>query len=399
MESIRRRPTRSNTVRHYSTSTTPEPYSEEPGAEPGIDTQREDAPSKFAHMKAECQITLVDFSQDRIEQHELDNRAFLEFIARPRPSWVECRWMNINAISFDVIRALQKEHNLHSLAIEDLVQSRSRTKADWYSDHAFMLLTLQKLVRLTPAQIAAETKRPSFSQRAATGSGTDASSLEKQASSNGSLDHKISGFVANHDLQHIEQAGTNFKTLQRYRDSGTIERAMYMERHSALTKRGFAVSVEQVSIFLTKDNTVISFFENSADDIEGPILRRLNSQETILRQSCDASMMVQAVIDAVIDLAIPVISVYEDVMADLELDVLTDPDLQHSKMLYILSSELSLLKNSIQPIASLISALRDHKSEASVPASTTTSEPPSSTLSSTTDPTPSTHHARRRPLP
>lgn len=138
VETLRRRPTRHNTVRQYSTSPTRrQALWEEPGAEPGIDTQKEDAVLRFQHLQAECQITVVDFSEDRIEQHELDNRAFLDFLARPRPDWVACRWINVNGISFDVIRALQKEKNLHRLAIEDLMQPRSRTKADWYSDHAF----------------------------------------------------------------------------------------------------------------------------------------------------------------------------------------------------------------------------------------------------------------------
>ncbi|KAK3066066.1 hypothetical protein LTS18_002063, partial [Coniosporium uncinatum] len=127
--------------------------------------------------------------------------------------------------------------------------------------------------------------------------------------------------------------------------------------------KGLAVSVEQVSIFLTSDNTVISFFEQSADDIEEPILARLNSSDTILRRSCDASMIVQAIIDAIIDLAIPVTHAYEDVINDLELEVLNDPVIEHTRSLYILSSELSALRNTMAPITSLIGALRDHKSD------------------------------------
>lgn len=116
-----------------------------------------------------------------------------------------------------------------------------------------------------------------------------------------------------------------YRTLQRYRRTANPERALFMERNSALTKKHLAVSVEQVSIFHTENNTVISLFEHSADDIEEPILKRLESQETILRRSAEGSMMLQAVIDAIIDLAIPVTAAYEDVMGELELDVLTDP--------------------------------------------------------------------------
>jgi Mg2+ and Co2+ transporter CorA len=153
------------------------------------------------------------------------------------------------------------------------------------------------------------------------------------------------------------------RTLQRYFGGPNKERIEYMEQNSALASRELAVSVEQVSVFLTDDNTVICFFENSADDIEPPILKRLASTETILRQSCDASMLVQAILDAVVDLALPVVTAYQDAIAELELDVLTSPDIKHTTSLYILTSEVSLLRMTVQPISNLLNALRDHKTE------------------------------------
>jgi len=154
---------------------------------------------------------------------------------------------------------------------------------------------------------------------------------------------------------------SSFRTLQRFRRNANPERALFMERNSSLTKKGLVVSVEQVSIFLTKNNTVISFFERSADDIEEPILKRLESSDTILRRCADSSMILQAIIDAIVDLATPVMAAYEDVMGELELDVLTDPSVERSRSLYILSSELSLLRSYMQPITNVISALRDHR--------------------------------------
>ena len=138
-----------------------------------------------------------------------------------------------------------------------------------------------------------------------------------------------------------------------------------MEEHSALASRKLAVVAEQVSIFLTSDNTVIAFFENSADDVEVPILTRLNSPSTILRQSCDASMISQAIIDVIIDMAIPVQAAYSDVIGDIEMDVLSRPNLQQSKDLYMIASEINKMRSFIQPIVSIINAMRDHKSVAS----------------------------------
>jgi Mg2+ and Co2+ transporter CorA len=162
---------------------------------------------------------------------------------------------------------------------------------------------------------------------------------------------------------HSQVPAAQLRTLQRYRGGPNIDRVLYLEEHSALMSKHLTVSVEQVCIFLCADNTVISFFEHSANEIESFILKRLNSEDTILRRSADGSMIVQAIIDAIIDLAIPVVAAYEDAMGELELEVLDDPEIHHSQSLYMLTSELSILRNTIQPIISLINALRDHKSD------------------------------------
>lgn len=150
------------------------------------------------------------------------------------------------------------------------------------------------------------------------------------------------------------------RSLQRFRASPNEARSDFMESHSSLAPKGLAVSAEQVSVFLNSDNSVISFFELSAEDVERPIVKRLSTSGTVLRQSCDASMMVQAIIDAIIDLAVPLTSVYSDVIGDLELDVLTSPSVKHSRSLYIIISEINKMLSFLGPIDSLISVLRDH---------------------------------------
>lgn len=159
-----------------------------------------------------------------------------------------------------------------------------------------------------------------------------------------------------------------------------------MKKRSMLTKYGLTVAVEQVSIFLCSDNTVISFFERSADDIEHPIVDRLKAPGTILRRTSDASMVVHAIIDGIADLAMPIIAAYEDAIAELEMDILTDPKIEHSQALYvlflfsdiscqncidiptryILMSELALLRSQVQPTTLLVKALRDHSPRSSI---------------------------------
>jgi hypothetical protein len=132
---LRRRPTRSNTVHHYETPI--HPLWDQPGAEPGVDTKKDDDLGNYYHLQQECEITVVDFSDERVEKTYLGNADLADFLKQPKEEWAQCRWISVNGLSWDVIRVLGNYKNLHRLAIEDLMNTRGRTKADWYSDQAF----------------------------------------------------------------------------------------------------------------------------------------------------------------------------------------------------------------------------------------------------------------------
>ena len=137
-ESVRqRRINRSNTAKTYRPERRGQAW--QPGQEPGIDTS---APPEYSSTTAPkfnepCQITLVDFSQDNMQQTELNNAELVSFMSKPRPDWALCRWINVNGLSWDVVKLLGNHYGLHRLAIEDLLNPRNRTKADWYTDHTY----------------------------------------------------------------------------------------------------------------------------------------------------------------------------------------------------------------------------------------------------------------------
>lgn len=374
---LRHRITRSNTVHHYQNPTRSHIEYQEPGAEPGVDTSKDADPPQYVGLHEECQITVVDFSDERVDKIYLENGDLEAFLAEPKAEWVQCRWINVNGLSWDVIKVLGSHKRLHSLAIEDLLNTRGRTKADWYSDQAFLLLTLSKLVR-TPDDDSSdsesddEPRKQSHSRKRKSSKtfgdrvkGLFGKKDRELNNAHRQWDYQEKGYHMNESQQsHIRSPGqhaSQIRTLQRFRGGPNLDRTLYMEQHSTLASRKLAVSVEQVCMFLCADNTIISFFEHSAPEVEEPILKRLNTKDTVLRRSGDCTMIAQAIIDAIIDLAIPVVAAYEDAMGELELDVLRDPDITHSQSLYILTSEIAILRNTIQPIISLINALRDHK--------------------------------------
>lgn len=405
-DTSKRRRRRSNTARSYRPEGVAHESTWQPGTEPGIDPTKPLPPysSEWASnvpgdLQRHCEITVVDFSEKEMRQYELDNDTIEQFLSRDREPWVQCRWINVNGLSWDVIKIIGKHKGLHRLAIEDVVHTTNRIKADWYSDHAFIALTLQKLVNIEQESSHSEDKdeprgawvpkRRKNSVASDLSSGTmkrpakrhviwealkdifgskrpSVRHEHKKTSVDSSIRPDFSSPLSKQASQFGNVAPATQATarsLQRYRGGQNEGRIDFMERHAALASRGLSVTLEQVSIFLHADNTVISFFETSADDIKAPIVRRLSSPETILRQSCDASMLLQAIIDGIIDLAIPVTMAYQDAIGDLELEVLTDPDIDQSKSLYILTSEIAVLRNSMQPMVAVINVLRDHRSQ------------------------------------
>jgi hypothetical protein len=106
-----------------------------PGAEPGLDPAKSDGGhASMLALTAPCDVTVVDFcTRDFAIQH-LDNNNLTPFLDIPPPDWSTCRWINVNGLSWDVIKALGAHKKLHSLAIEDIMNPRSRTKVDWYAN-------------------------------------------------------------------------------------------------------------------------------------------------------------------------------------------------------------------------------------------------------------------------
>ena len=114
----------------------------QPGQEPGI------AASAIKGPKQHCDISIVDISQDNISVHPLDNDSLEDFLNIAPEKWVQCRWININGISSDVIQILAHHKRFHRLAIEDMMNSHNRTKADWYANQTYGWYLLSCIQRI-----------------------------------------------------------------------------------------------------------------------------------------------------------------------------------------------------------------------------------------------------------
>lgn len=135
-----------------------------------------------------------------------------------------------------------------------------------------------------------------------------------------------------------------------------LRRAALQNMHISGTSNSYEITLEQVSLFMVGD-TVISFVEKSAPEIYGPLENRLKSRETILRRSSDPSILIQAILDASVDLFKPIMDAYRTRLNKLQIQSLQRPNLEHTRALHAFMTDLTILRAPMSSIASTLAGL------------------------------------------
>jgi hypothetical protein len=142
------------------------------GAEPGVDPRRIAAEATYRDMIHPCRIEIVDYSAIRNIHCVMSKDEFIDLMDTgspeppSKPPWAKVRWINICGLSWDVIKAVSIAYgelfvplyigkhltgvtDLHPLALEDVFHghSRTRSKADYYTQHLFLQVLCHLLVK------------------------------------------------------------------------------------------------------------------------------------------------------------------------------------------------------------------------------------------------------------
>lgn len=357
-----------------------------PGWEPGVDVST-------MHVQLNSMgsvVTVVDYNRVKDRTCITDvypvvdapmsevNQDFLNLLNN-RPDWSKVRWINVNGLTWETIAPIAHHYKLHALAIEDMVDIPQRTKVDRYPSHLFCSFPLHKLIT-----------RQELTKRNATTSWIkslfsffhkedDADPDKEKRKSKFRLSTALTGFDTQFRTQHagddVEDIGQRLKAqpmrsiyqwlspMQRNEFNGKEEQTCSdaLAYLRPLAPRNKMIGVEQVSMFLTTDSTVISFFESQGESIVKPILSRLTDKRanTILKESVDPAVLAQAIIDTVIDQCSEVIGAYRLRMNELELEAIVAPSMVYTRDLHMIFAEMTMFRNSIVPITSIISSMRE----------------------------------------
>ena len=120
-------------------------------------------------------------------------------------------------------------------------------------------------------------------------------------------------------------------------------------------KPGAVLENEQVGIFLSR-NTVITFQETPGD-IWDPIRKRLERPGSRMR-TLDASYLLYALLDAIVDSWFPVLESYGDRLEALEEDVLARPEPDTFARVQRVKRELLVLRHAVWPMRDVVNQLQ-----------------------------------------
>ncbi|KAJ7773670.1 hypothetical protein DFH07DRAFT_1057199 [Mycena maculata] len=282
------------------------------GAEPGIDPRRASIEMQYRGLNQDCFIDVVDYSAVSYSCLHMRNATFVDWCTSTRSKrkpWVKVRWINIAGISWDVIKAVSLKHDIHPLALEDVLHMRpdNLSKADYFTQHLFLRILCHNVVNASSPLVQ--------------------------------------------PIHVSEELG---------QESGDTARQRRIEdaQLDALKEETLKVAVTPMFIFLFREGTVISVTQSTSPEMTIPIMQRLQRPDTIVRSSADSSMLVQSLLSVVVEQAAQVIDAYHDHISGLERETLSRTKPGTLRKLHIVSGDLILHKRTLGPIKTLVYGLR-----------------------------------------
>ncbi|KAI8828287.1 hypothetical protein BJ741DRAFT_626907 [Chytriomyces cf. hyalinus JEL632] len=317
-----------------------------PGIEPGWLIE---AGGAVASDGTHCEISLIDYNHESISAVVLNPLSLEAALKLPRPSHSSVRWINVSGFTTEVLRVLAVCFELHPLSVEDVMHPPQRIKADFYQQHIYVSM-------IVPL-------------------------LKQHAQSTPNTGDKLGPCLFSGHSEMLQQTtsltATEFEQLPRPE-----------------------ASLDECSIFLLPGNMVLSMFECSGRQITDKIceilhgspsthpqatpplsttqfsgskhkaqplstaladIKRTNnpSRLTQLRKLGDASLLVHALVDGIVDSYFEVVDFYEQQISLLQDWVLLKPKSAYIKTLYLMQKEIALIQRRLLPTESLIMHLRD----------------------------------------
>ncbi|EKM84250.1 hypothetical protein AGABI1DRAFT_88987 [Agaricus bisporus var. burnettii JB137-S8] len=318
------------------------------GAEPGVNPSEG---AQYSQFRRDCLIDVIDFDADDVSIERFGNADFISMMKDETENSPDCgghpravRWINIAGIDWEVLSSMALRYPL-----EDVLHDRGdiQSKADYYPDHMFIRVLCHS-VRSEDDHKQFDLLNPETHYRYG--------AQRRQYRG----DHEPPAYKAT-DPEHLESG--RLQNDSRILPPG----AMHHEQSSAFPSVASMASRDHpnirhdpMCIFLFRDGTIISLMPTCNLDFTAPITERLYNNQSILRVSEDASLLMEALLDLVVDRILEVIDEYQIKIHNLEHDIIFNPNLDTIRSLHVVSGALIMHKLTLEPIKTMIYNLREY---------------------------------------
>ncbi|PRP78215.1 magnesium Mg(2+) and cobalt Co(2+) transport protein CorA [Planoprotostelium fungivorum] len=99
--------------------------------------------SRAATTEGHSTIEEINYSGERIETEKYHR---LSEVPEEHPSWARVRWVNIEGLNTNDIRALAQRYQLHPLTVEDITEVPHRPKMELYSNYLFFVFQIPSVI-------------------------------------------------------------------------------------------------------------------------------------------------------------------------------------------------------------------------------------------------------------
>ncbi|KAI9329445.1 cora-like Mg2+ transporter protein-domain-containing protein [Obelidium mucronatum] len=329
---------------------------------PGIDVLHPPAYIVEAHCK-HVNIVVVDYNAEHVSAKCLDNDSIEAFLQEPRPDHSKVRWINLEGLSFDVVKTLGIKFGLHPLAVEDVFHLPQRAKVDFFEEHLYANMVMPIMMMDANSQA---------------GKG---SAYEEDGS--------LSCVFKGHHEKLRKTAQLKPAILEQL-----IRPDMFMEECSFfLLDNGVLISIFPFSGRQITDRLLELLFgspstlssstlpfpikaeqkvfqdrkEEKHDQKQPPLTQFVeslhqtanSSRLTLLRKSCDASFLLHSLMDGVVDGFTSVTELYDQQISLIQDEILVKPKAGYTKSLLFLFSVYFLDLKKFQPTEKMLLTLKE----------------------------------------
>ena len=274
------------------------------------------APHPF--VDGNSRITVIDYSHEKKRMFEVDSVD--ELLARPKPEWAHVRWVNVEGVDVTILSQLGAAYKLHPLSVEDAATLPHQPKLTRFPGQFFLLLYAMHMYVDNDGGRAVASVSPTSLPGATPLHANAASAAHAAADASESDDVASPASVA---------GGHEFRA-------------------------------EQLSLFVLRDMVITvqeaKHPQSTYECIWKPVLDRVNYPNSKLR-SGDATFLMYAILDSVVDQVFPITSFWGLRVELLEEAMMKAPDRTLLDTARLLQKELKRLRTLLWQTNELVISL------------------------------------------